>query len=329
MQDNIENNTSNSLVPLGSKGLVRLENSIAITDKILNESKLRPEYLINWWNDLDEIWRTILCANFFGGNNAYKYDINQDFSVEQLKEILKISKLEYSLSPEDHDFVKTEDFISDISPINQLTELTHLNLNGSLRCQFKINKSFPKTLRIELDFNNICDLSFLRFYPNVKHLDLWANSIDNIEYISNLTELEFLNIGGNSITDLSPLATLKKLKELNVSCNNINNIEPISKIITLTHLNLHKNQIVDLSPLENLINLKELDIDDNKFTSIAPVSSLKELNTIWSRSNIQVSDYLSLNRNEKLKHLNIKWSHVDNTIIKELRKQLPNCEIYI
>ncbi|MCZ2247192.1 MAG: hypothetical protein LC111_00335 [Bacteroidia bacterium] len=40
MQDNLENNTNNSLVPLGSKGLVRLENSIAITRKILKDSEL-------------------------------------------------------------------------------------------------------------------------------------------------------------------------------------------------------------------------------------------------------------------------------------------------
>lgn len=37
MQDHNENKTNNSLVPLDSKGLVRLENSIAITDKILIE----------------------------------------------------------------------------------------------------------------------------------------------------------------------------------------------------------------------------------------------------------------------------------------------------
>ena len=327
MQDNIENNTSNSLVPLGSKGLVRLENSIAITDKILNESKLRPEYLLNWWNDLDEIWRIILCANFFE-NNAYKYDINQDFSAEQITKILKIRKLEYNILSEGS-YIPPEDLITDIAPINQLTELTHLSFSESLKCQFKIDKMSPKTLSITIQFNNMSDLSFFKFYPNLKHLDLWANSIDNIENISNLTELEFLNIGGNSITDLSPLASLKKLKELNVSCNNINSIEPISKIITLTHLNLYDNKIVDLSPLENLINLNKLNIDDNKFTSIAPVSNLKGLNTLLSRRNIQVSDYLSLKRNEKLKHLNIKWSNVDNTIIKELRKELPNCEIYI
>jgi Leucine-rich repeat (LRR) protein len=327
MQDNIENNTNNSLVPLGSKGLVRLKNSIAITDKILNESKLRPEYLINWWNNLDQIWRTILCANFYG-KDAYNRGIEQNFSAEQISEILKIRKLEYNILSEGS-YIPPEDLIGDISPINQLTELTHISFSESLKCQFKIDKMSPKTTSITIQFNNLNDLSFLRFYPNLKHLDLWANSIDDIEYISNLTELVFLNIGGNSITDLSPLASLKKLKKLNVSCNNINSIEPISKIITLTYLDLHTNQIVDLSPLENLINLNELNIDDNKFTSIAPVSNLKELNTLWSRNNIQVNDYLSLKSNEKLMRLYINWSNVDNTIIKELRKELPNCEIYI
>ncbi len=40
MQENIENNTNNFLVPLGSNGLVRLGNSIAITEKLLSESNL-------------------------------------------------------------------------------------------------------------------------------------------------------------------------------------------------------------------------------------------------------------------------------------------------
>jgi hypothetical protein len=40
MQEEKENNKNTSLVPIGSKGLVRLRNSIAITEKILKESTL-------------------------------------------------------------------------------------------------------------------------------------------------------------------------------------------------------------------------------------------------------------------------------------------------
>jgi hypothetical protein len=47
MQENTENKISNSLVPLGSKELVRLEKSIDLTEKILKEQNDRL-YILNW-----------------------------------------------------------------------------------------------------------------------------------------------------------------------------------------------------------------------------------------------------------------------------------------
>jgi len=47
MQENTENEISNSLVPLGSKGLVRLEKSIGLTEKILKEQNDRL-FILNW-----------------------------------------------------------------------------------------------------------------------------------------------------------------------------------------------------------------------------------------------------------------------------------------
>lgn len=62
MQDNTENKINNSLVPLDSKGLIRLEKSVGLTEKILKEQNDRL-FILNW----DILFK-------------YKYFFNQFFS---------------------------------------------------------------------------------------------------------------------------------------------------------------------------------------------------------------------------------------------------------
>lgn len=206
--------------------------------------------------------------------------------------------------------------ISDISPIENLTDLKVLSLEHPRAQDWTINslsvfKNFCENPEIPIispmdGFNEIykkedaIDLSYLNKLNNLTQLKIIKGSISNLESISNLTNLELLELYSNNIDDIQPVANLTKLKDLRLDINNIKNIEALSNLIELEGLILRNNdieditplanlsklevldlrhnlRISDISPLQNLHNLQQLDIGDTSVTDINPLSNLTKL----------------------------------------------------
>ncbi len=70
--------------------------------------------------------------------------------------------------------------------------------------------------------------------------------------MTGLTNLHRLWLGGgNQISDISPLSNLTNLQWLNLESNQITDIGPLSGLTNLRDLYLRHNQISDISPLVN------------------------------------------------------------------------------
>lgn len=95
--------------------------------------------------------------------------------------------------------------ISDLSGLENLTNLQHLNLDGD----FKINDLTP--------LENLTNLQVL-------YLDN-CQSIKNLDPLKNLTNLKILNLAVTNIHDISALKNLTKLQDLNLCENKINSID--------------------------------------------------------------------------------------------------------
>jgi len=79
------------------------------------------------------------------------------------------------------------------------------------------------------------------------------NGIDNIDALSEMTELQALFLDENEkIEDINPLSNANKLKTLALTNNRVKEIEIIKNYIQLETLFVGGNCITDFSPIENL-----------------------------------------------------------------------------
>lgn len=87
---------------------------------------------------------------------------------------------------------------------------------------------------------------------SLKCSDKGIRSIQGIQFLINLNELELTR---NAISDISALSGMNNLIELNMSNNVISDISGLVGLNNLVRLYLSSNQISDISGLGNLNNL--------------------------------------------------------------------------
>ncbi len=122
--------------------------------------------------------------------------------------------------------------IQDISPLANLTELTHLAVGGN---------------------RAISDASPIAELINLEHLDFHHDSISNLSPLAGLTKLKYLNLYDNRlVVDLSPLSSLTSLTELRLHQNKISDVSPLAGLTNLEILILRNNLISDISSLAGL-----------------------------------------------------------------------------
>ena len=91
------------------------------------------------------------------------------------------------------------DQISDIQPLESLTNLSYLDLTN----------------------NKISDIKPLQSLINLTELSLHNNKISDIKPLQSLTSLTYLNLENNQISDIKPLESLTKLTDLYLNGNPI------------------------------------------------------------------------------------------------------------
>jgi len=77
----------------------------------------------------------------------------------------------------------------------------------------------------------------------LKSLKLKNNKLENIDLLSDLINLVYLDISHNIIHDLRPISKLNKLKELRLENNKVNKISYVSMLSKLEHLDISDNSI--------------------------------------------------------------------------------------
>ncbi len=89
------------------------------------------------------------------------------------------------------------------------------------------------------------------------------------------SELSALSCADAQITDLEKISQLAKLRFLDLGGNNITNITPLEELPILSGLNLKDNQIRDITPLLNMPNLNSVNLQGNNRISCSELSRLE------------------------------------------------------
>ena len=112
--------------------------------------------------------------------------------------------------------------------------------------------------------------------------------IINIEPISELSDLTWLDISGTSVEDLSPVRNLNKLQVLRANSTLVNDLSTLKYNVTLTELEVSNTTVDDLSVLASLRNLEKLNLSNtqvNRLTHLKNCPNLIALNLSGTRIN--------------------------------------------
>ena len=86
-------------------------------------------------------------------------------------------------------------------------------------CSFDEYRKLPNLVHLNLNIQRIENLASLQLPTSLKTLSLDRCRIESLASLQILTSLETLDLWCNFITDISPLASLIRLRKLNLSVN--------------------------------------------------------------------------------------------------------------
>lgn len=156
--------------------------------------------------------------------------------------------------------------ISDISPVNQLDQLTCLSLACNKVEDLRPIAGMTRLQWLYLGRNKIVDITPLKELVNLERLALRGNEIVDITPLEGLKKITELSLEDNKISDISVLEYLVNLETLNISGNEINDVSSLESIHHMTYLYMGYNNIADLSPLVGMMNLIKLELEGNYIT---------------------------------------------------------------
>ena len=133
-----------------------------------------------------------------------------------------------------------------------------------------------KIKKLGLSIEDISDISFLKYFPNLEELKLDHNNISDLKPLSTLTNLKTLDLSDNNISDISKLAGLTNLKNLNLSGNNISDISKLASLTNLESLDISINKVSNVDSLVSLCNGKLISIkaEENSIRNVDKIYAI-------------------------------------------------------
>ena len=210
-------------------------NRISDVSPLANLTSLR--LLDLWGNGMSDISPLAGLTDLESLHLSY----NQISDISPLANLTSLTELSVPRNP-----------VSDISPIANLTNLRALWVTIDSVNDIPLLLDFTNLTELGLHIRQIRheELSRLADVRDVLvSLDLDSNQISNISPLATLTNLTDLRLWRNKISDISPVQGLTNLTFLGLGGNQISDISPLTGLTNLTALYLWDNQISDVSPL--------------------------------------------------------------------------------
>jgi Leucine-rich repeat (LRR) protein len=214
--------------------------------------------------------------------------------------------------------------IKDLSPLAQLTGLKYLNIHSNPGIA-SISPLRGLTNLKTLIMGNVSingEYEVLANFWNLKKLNLRNSEVNDLEVISGLINLQYLNLYANpDITSFAALQNLGDLRTLMLADDAVGDqLKDVGKLFRLQYLNLRNAHVTDLTPISQLVNLEYLNLHSNpNIKTIAPLKSLVRLKTLILR-NVPVGDEVTvLHDFSDLSRLNIRNCQItDLSVVGEM-----------
>ena len=166
--------------------------------------------------------------------------------------------------------------------------------------------------RVDLSgIREIINLEPLSELSDLTWLDVSGTSIEDLAPVRNLNKLKVLRANSTLIEDLSALKYNITLEELEVANTTIENLDVLSTLRNLQKLNINNTQVSRISNLKSCPNLTTLNLGGTRIANIGILQDLGQLKNV-DISNTSVRDLGPLRNMKDLQSLNISGSAVSN-----------------
>lgn len=168
--------------------------------------------------------------------------------------------------------------IEDVSFLEKMPQLQRLSLYETPIEDLAVLQKLPELVELSLAGNeNAKNMEAVGTLLKMQDLGLQDCGIEDIRFLSGLTELRGVNLNGNSITDITPLAGMDQLERLGLAENEICDISALKNLNHLFDLALDGNEIRDISALAGLSRLNQVGLSDNQIEDLTPLAGKEEL----------------------------------------------------
>ncbi|WP_239257223.1 leucine-rich repeat domain-containing protein [Listeria ilorinensis] len=141
-----------------------------------------------------------------------------------------------------------------------------------------IANELDKTAGEAITEDDMKQLKELKIYSYSSATDI--QSLEGIQYASNLEKLIVSNSATSELSDLSVISNLTSLKVLTISSASVSDISPLANLVNLENLQLNENKIEDISVLANCQKLRYLNLSDNLIDNIDVLAQLTNLESL-------------------------------------------------
>lgn len=307
----MESNNKKSLVPTTINGIVRVDKSIQITNKILKEIENAD---IAWWASLSDEWKKEIYTNYIikqkmDSDDYISFDYEKEFDKIELDDIEWLDQrvLEDILQQEDLTCynIKSHNY----SPLNKFENLNRLSIDSvSMRDLSQIKKALK----------------------GLRYISLENTKISNIEVISEASQLQIISLSYSNVVDISPLRYLKNLTGLNICGTKVVNLKPLIRLNkTLDSLSIENCNIGNES-IETLkhFNLRYLNVSGTIFSDLSFIKNYSKLNFLMFQDT-KINDLSPSYHLKKLIQLECMNTPLTEEQIEKFRKINPSCKIYV
>ncbi len=282
------------------------------------------------------------------------FDIITDNDLAKLKELKKLEMLDITECFLDNNDVKTigeltslkrlylkgNTDITDVSPLNNLTGLTYLDISVTntedISCLSNLNElewfnfsgtkvsdvsslsQFESLDTIKMDLLTELDHSTIKLPTNLYTLYCNGNGLENLEFVSGLATLSNIYASGNKISDLTPLSECP-LVIVDLSVNEVSDISVLD-YTGINSLDVSTNKISDISCLEGS-KIGDLDLSYNNISDISSLKDNSRLQLVGLNNN-RISDIRVLKDCFNIHSLNISYNEIADISVLETIDEL-------